>query len=629
MRFLNTHTLQFETVADSELDQDENRYAILSHRWGNDEDEVSFADVRSQDFSHRKAFPKLKGFCDLAASLGYRYGWLDTCCIDKTNLVELSEAIASMYRWYQASDVCIVYLVDVPKVDIMDSSWWSRGWTLQELIGPESASFYDCHWRGLGTKIELLSPISNKTEIPEDVLSHKTSPAVCSIAQRMSWAAIRETTRVEDRAYSLLGIFGVHMPIIYGEKENAFQRLQKAIIDNSKDESIFAWAMGIGNDKRKSSGLLAPSPSSYVDCGDIVSVRGSSGFNVINGELGINLRTFPHSMETYFAALNCTRRTHPDDRISIMISRLSTDDEYVRVNKTYVGARVLMEPQSLREFEAREIYVSLDPKESPMNRVYGFWLRTIEPPGHTDCRTRVLSRRSSPEEDKVLLYDKDWGTAGVVSLEPKVKPDPGSIYRLKRKGWSRIRWIELGFDDDFNPMLLLANDNSSRYNYDDAQQLWLKEEWFEQATASEEWSQARNKIFNNRWITSAASVPSRVHGWSTGTSILKVDKKTGISTSLKALNLGISVQLAPDRSPYVNSRGSADEDERQIWVVEITDADGNDPEWDLDKFDECMECLVSRCDDSDLRSTNAVASQAWSAHRQSRVLTASDLERLN
>lgn len=537
-----------------------------------------------------------------------------------------------MYRWYQRSDLCIVYLADVPEMDWLDSSWWSRGWTLQELIGPESVSFYDCHWRLLGTKSELLSVISTKTGIPEDLLSHTTSPNTCSVAQRMSWAAKRETTRVEDRAYSLLGIFGVHMPHIYGEEENAFLRRQEAIIQKGKDESIFAWEMGIGEDKRRYTGLFAPSPCSYVDCGDVISTRGSTGFNEKNGELRISLKTFPCGMETYYAALNCTQRTHPDARISILISRLSTENEYVRVNKVYVGGKFLISPSSLEDFKAREICVSRDPVEHPLNQAYGFWLRAIEPPGHSACRIRVLSRRNSSEADKVYLDDKDWGTAGIVSIEPKVKTDRND--GGDQKGWSRIRWIKLGFDEDFNPMLLLANDNGPRYN--GAQRPWTSEELFEQATASEARSKARNKIFDNRWIVSQASVPSRSYGWSSGTSVLKVDKGKGVSRSLEALNLGISVQLASEPSPYVMSKESTDECERHIWVVEITDTGGNDPERDLakaikDRFqEECADCLCSGCDDEAAnRSTNAMESQREIAHRQPRVLTASDLERLN
>lgn len=144
MRFLNTRTFKFEQVPDSELNLEDNRYAILSHRWGASEDEVSFEDVRlSIDFSNKKGFKKLEGFCKEASSANCRYGWIDTCCINKGDSSELSEAINSMYRWYQGSKICIAYLEDVPQKLLTDSVWFDRGWTLQELIAPKALTFFD------------------------------------------------------------------------------------------------------------------------------------------------------------------------------------------------------------------------------------------------------------------------------------------------------------------------------------------------------------------------------------------------------------------------------------------------------------------------------------------------------
>lgn len=114
MRFLNTHTFEFEQVADSELHLEDNQYAILLHRWGADKDEVSFEDINlSTDFSNKKGCKKLEGFCKEASSANCCYGWIDTCCINKGDLSELSEAINSMYRWYYNSKICIAYLEDI------------------------------------------------------------------------------------------------------------------------------------------------------------------------------------------------------------------------------------------------------------------------------------------------------------------------------------------------------------------------------------------------------------------------------------------------------------------------------------------------------------------------------------
>ena len=153
MRFLNTSNLQFVHVSDSELHHDKNQYAILSHRWGADEDEVSFEDIQlSMDVSKKKGLSKLKGFCKLAHSEGLRYGWVDTCCINKKDPTELGEAINSMYRWYVGSKICIAYLEDVPQKQLLSSIWFTRGWTLQELIGPKTMIFCNHDWHIIGTK---------------------------------------------------------------------------------------------------------------------------------------------------------------------------------------------------------------------------------------------------------------------------------------------------------------------------------------------------------------------------------------------------------------------------------------------------------------------------------------------
>jgi hypothetical protein len=150
------------------------------------------------------------------------------------------EAINSMYLWYSQSNMCFAYLEDVPRKQLTASEWFDRGWILQELIAPKVVTFYDSQWKSVGTKTELMEPLSQKTKIPTAVLNNTAKPRAYSVAQRMSWAAERVTKRVEDRAYSLMGLFDVYMPMIYGERERAFVRLQQQIIQKTKDESIFA-----------------------------------------------------------------------------------------------------------------------------------------------------------------------------------------------------------------------------------------------------------------------------------------------------------------------------------------------------------------------------------------------------
>jgi hypothetical protein len=210
-----------------------------------------------------------------AAQDGLQYFWADTCCIDKTSSAELSEAINSMYHWYQEAEVCYAYLADAPsRSEFRDSRWFTRGWTLQELIAPSVVVFLDENWRQLGTKANLRQVVSDRTSIPVNILSGDDDLESFSVAQKMAWAARRETSRIEDRAYCLMGIFGINMPLLYGERESAFIRLQEGIMKISDDHSLFAWK---SPDNR--GGLLATSPSSFIDSYNIVQFN---PFNTIN-----------------------------------------------------------------------------------------------------------------------------------------------------------------------------------------------------------------------------------------------------------------------------------------------------------------------------------------------------------
>jgi hypothetical protein len=219
-------------------------YAILSHTWGRDEDEVTFYDVNFGTGKAKAGYSKIRLCGEQAREHGLEYFWVDTCCIDKTSSSELSEAINSMYRWYKESAACYAYLADVfDETKLTQSRWFIRGWTLQELIAPTKVVFYNANWRHIGTKDTLLKSISDRTGIPEAVLTGRTSFRV-SVAHKMSWASQRETTRVEDEAYCLLGIFGVNMPLLYGEGSRAFNRLQEEILRQLNDPSLLAWRIG-------------------------------------------------------------------------------------------------------------------------------------------------------------------------------------------------------------------------------------------------------------------------------------------------------------------------------------------------------------------------------------------------
>ena len=205
-------------------------YAILSHTWGDDDEEVTFKDLVEGTGKSKAGYRKIQFCGEQAASDGLQYFWVDTCCIDKSNSAELSEAINSMFRWYRDAAKCYVYLSDVSINDydqndqfsqswesaFRESRWFTRGWTLQELIAPASVEFFSREGKRLGDKKSLERQIHEITGIAVQAL--QGSPlSDFSVAERMSWAEKRETKRKEDKAYSLLGIFDIHMPLIYGE----------------------------------------------------------------------------------------------------------------------------------------------------------------------------------------------------------------------------------------------------------------------------------------------------------------------------------------------------------------------------------------------------------------------------
>ncbi|KAM5546206.1 hypothetical protein V8D89_000332 [Ganoderma adspersum] len=205
--------------------------------------------LRHAIWHHGNLSPKIRDACRIARGNGYRYLWIDSCCIDKSSSSELSEAINSMYKWYGLARVCYAYLADVPHGEdhhamgsaFRESRWFRRGWTLQELIAPLSVEFLSKDWEPIGSKHTVVNLVESVTKIDHEALLHWVPLDTFSVAQRLSWAANRMTTRVEDRAYSLLGIFNINMPTLYGEGAHAFRRLQEQIMQRTPDQSLFAW----------------------------------------------------------------------------------------------------------------------------------------------------------------------------------------------------------------------------------------------------------------------------------------------------------------------------------------------------------------------------------------------------
>ena len=216
-------------------------YAILSHTWSADDQEVTFQDLTNGVGLNKLGYGKIQFCGEQAWKDGLQYFWVDSCCIDKSSSAELQEAINSMFRWYRNATKCYVYLSDVStrkrsrsskllwETAFSQSRWFTRGWTLQELLAPSSVEFFSREGKRIGDKRSLEIQIQHITGVPIQALQGNSLPEF-SVEVRMSWATNRTTTIEEDLAYCLLGIFDIHLPLIYGEgRENAFRRLRNEI----------------------------------------------------------------------------------------------------------------------------------------------------------------------------------------------------------------------------------------------------------------------------------------------------------------------------------------------------------------------------------------------------------------
>ncbi|KAF9873342.1 hypothetical protein CkaCkLH20_09155 [Colletotrichum karsti] len=382
-------------------------YAILSHTWGRDEvtfsvfqaitkasERHSFStldDMREHiGVTTTSGYGKIKDSAKLAKAQGLKYLWVDTCCIDKTSSAELSESINSMYRWYQKAKVCYAFLPDVEPVAANDpfeknssfrkSRWFTRGWTLQELIAPTTVEFYAKDWSLINTKnasnnnfCDLLMRI---TGINASVLGGTTFLSDISVANRMQWSATRETTRIEDLAYCLLGIFNVNMPLLYGEGMRAFIRLQEEILRETDDQSLFLW--GIPADETPDGdtlyGLLAPSPRAFSQL-DLDRVRPlppsgaqqSTPASVTSQGLRTSLQLFPFKPDSdiYYALLDCVASRSQDAAIDwspcIIVQRL-WGDQFARITSAQ-GSVALFPEDSLDENDGtlENVYVKQSP----------------------------------------------------------------------------------------------------------------------------------------------------------------------------------------------------------------------------------------------------------------------------
>jgi hypothetical protein len=284
------------------------RYAMLSHRWERKEpllhdiQEKAMYELEPVDGMH-----KLQSFCGVARDAGYRWAWSDTCCIDKSNNVELQESVNTMFVWYRHSALTIVYLSDVSRFSksgaLAESAWNERGWTVQEFLAPNVVIFYQKDWSlylddrtpNHKESVEIMQELAYATGIDLRTLVD-FQPGMSGAREKLQWASRRVTTWQEDIAYSLFGIFGVHLAVIYGEKkQNALGRLLQEIIARSGDITALDW---VGKSSEFNSCLPAditsyevapctlPSPSE-----DEIQTAVSSLLNSTTVELASNLYT--------------------------------------------------------------------------------------------------------------------------------------------------------------------------------------------------------------------------------------------------------------------------------------------------------------------------------------------------
>ncbi|KAI1503371.1 heterokaryon incompatibility protein-domain-containing protein [Biscogniauxia marginata] len=505
MRLINCRTHEFE-----EFFRDVPEYAILSHTWG--DEEVTFQDMLnggpSKAVRRKKGFEKVEALCSLALEHDFDYAWIDTCCIDKSSSAELTEAINSMFAWYKRSAVCYAFLSDfIPDPDLVLTEvaawfdarelsekhvgpykdprpltggevemldrikrnlgkcrWFTRGWTLQELIAPTRVLFYDSRWNCFGTKAQLASIMSWITRIDSNVLKGGPLEEVL-VGRRMSWASFRETTRAEDMAYCLLGIFDINMPLLYGEGEKAFTRLQEEIIQSSNDLSIFAWEAD-KTDRRRFRGLYASSPAEFKGCRGIVKplFEWNNGGEYSLTSRGLRTKGLVRigggvatESGSYFLSLNCVDARHTKHVLSISLRKYGPS-LFVRTKPrrtqtvfdlNMYSASKLSEPQYIccRDSATLDRRVMMSRRNAIKiqfsDEVFDPATLTVSPPGDWDARNSIL-----------LSFQRQYFW-GIWKIRAKEKNDGIGIVCVR----SSTSWLRYGiFTWDDLPVALLRDD---------------------------------------------------------------------------------------------------------------------------------------------------------------------------
>jgi hypothetical protein len=493
MRLLNARTLQVEEFIGTDIPP----YAILSHTWT--DDEVSFQDItlhRSLAFE-KSGYRKIRWCAAQTLADGLTHCWADTCCIDKTSSAELSEAINSMFRYYRDSEFCYVYLADVrvePASElghaVSSSRWFTRGWTLQELVAPRNRFFFDADWKLIGKILPdeadvledgppLTTPLTTPTSptpsrrfrsslmdvddaegfplsialdqrIPLDLLCHRTTLADYCVAEKMFYAVKRSTTRPEDRSYSLVGIFDVNMPLLYGEGgDKAFLRLQEEIIKKDFDHSIFDWALPPPKAPLSAyRGLLARSPDDFTVRKQYANqleheYQFQFPYSMTNCGLKMKLAMMPTGVHPgeYIAGLNCRHRDTEECR-KIILVQIGAHDQYARVDAHTEALEFFsnLEKRLREEGSARDVFVKQEITVGPNYRTPRLETWIIHPPS---ASLQLYLRQVLPESawcpSERTIQLKNWRY-----LPVDRGPRCARVVFQCKSGWSYIVRLRAG-----------------------------------------------------------------------------------------------------------------------------------------------------------------------------------------
>ena len=460
MRLLDARTFRLKTFFNNIPP-----YAILSHCW--EDEEVVFSDLDDlEEARKKKGFAKLQKTCELAIEDGFEYAWIDTCCIDKSSSAELSEAINSMFSWYRNSKQCYAYLADTyfTKITLPDligigadkelpvnfagSRWFKRAWTLQELLAPRSLhpgrqdgmkfypgrqdgmKFYSNEWLLFGDKISLAESISEITGVPTRYLEGQSLQSA-SISMRMSWAAGRQARRSEDIAYSLLGLFDVNMPLLYGEgKVKAFRRLQEEIMKSSEDETLFAWESAHSS---TSLDVLANDPDDFSEASQLVPFASDvpvppyamthRGLRIwlplfetqqLNDDDRLTMRPLRSpvmilaGVDIVWAVLRC-HLMHDFDRTVIIPLRCLSANVYLRDTDTRIS--LISEASLPATMSTKEIYMrnsSTAAISDSVRRRFGFLIRKLPADSYI---SQCFPKEAWNDKDRILQGKRDDSVA--------------------------------------------------------------------------------------------------------------------------------------------------------------------------------------------------------------------------